>query len=142
MTFRMLVLRYSFFAIIATMANLASQRLVLAIDSSGRGYLFAVGSGTIVGLVIKYILDKRWIFYDQGTGYKAHSQKFGLYTGAGVVTTIIFWGTETLFWVLFGTTAMRELGAVVGLAIGYIVKYNLDRRYVFTEDQFERGDIR
>jgi hypothetical protein len=30
---------------------------------------------------------------------------------------------------------MRELGAVIGLAIGYVVKYNLDRRFVFTDAQ-------
>jgi hypothetical protein len=29
------------------------------------------------------------------------------------------------------TDAMREIGAVIGLAIGYFVKYNLDKRYVF-----------
>jgi hypothetical protein len=27
---------------------------------------------------------------------------------------------------------MRELGAVIGLTIGYVVKYELDRRFVFT----------
>jgi hypothetical protein len=27
---------------------------------------------------------------------------------------------------------MREAGAVLGLTVGYVVKYRLDRRYVFT----------
>ena len=30
---------------------------------------------------------------------------------------------------------MREAGAVLGLTVGYVVKYNLDRRYVFTDDR-------
>ncbi len=46
--------------------------------------------------------------------------------------TAIFWATETGFWLAFGTHAAREIGAVLGLAVGYVVKYQLDRRYVFT----------
>jgi putative flippase GtrA len=49
----------------------------------------------------------------------------------GLVTTAIFWGTETLFWWLWHTDAMRELGAVIGLTIGYVTKYQLDKRFVF-----------
>jgi putative flippase GtrA len=30
---------------------------------------------------------------------------------------------------------MRELGAILGLSVGYVVKYNLDRRFVFTDRQ-------
>jgi putative flippase GtrA len=48
-----------------------------------------------------------------------------------VITTLIFWGTETLFWLTWGTDLMRETGAVIGLAVGYVIKYNLDKRFVF-----------
>jgi len=96
-----------------------------------------VGAGTIVGLIIKYLLDKRWIFYDLATGVKNHSQQFALYTAMGLVTTAIFWGTETAFWMIWQTDLMRELGAVLGLSIGYVVKYNLDRRFVFTDRRLE-----
>ncbi|MEL7460363.1 MAG: GtrA family protein [Pseudomonadota bacterium] len=133
MSRRMLVLKYTVFAVIATIANLGVQRLVLARGDDAVMFALAVGAGTLVGLVIKYILDKRWIFYDLGTGVKAHGQKFSLYTAMGLITTAIFWGTETAFWMIWQTDAMRELGAVIGLGIGYIVKYNLDRRFVFTD---------
>ena len=92
-------------------------------------------AGTIVGLIIKYLLDKRWIFYDIGNGLRDHSQKFSLYTAMGIVTTAIFWGTETAFWLIWQTDLMREVGAILGLSVGYIVKYMLDRRYVFTDAQ-------
>ena len=88
--------------------------------------------GTLAGLVVKYVLDKRWIFDDRSTGLRAHGQRFGLYTIMGLVTTAIFWGTETAFWLTWRTDAMRELGAVLGLTVGYVVKYRLDRRFVFT----------
>jgi putative flippase GtrA len=45
---------------------------------------------------------------------------------------LIFWGTETVFWLTWKTDAMREIGAIIGLSIGYFVKYHLDKRYVFT----------
>ncbi|WP_372674938.1 GtrA family protein [Aquicoccus sp.] len=133
MTFRTLVLRYAAFAVIATVANLAAQRLVLQLGDTGGHFALAVGAGTIVGLVTKYLLDKRWIFLDVETGVKSHGRKFSLYTAMGVVTTAIFWGTETAFWLIWQTDLMRELGAVLGLSVGYVVKYNLDRRFVFTD---------
>lgn len=137
MTLRTLIWRYALFAVIATIANLGTQRIVLSAGDGAVIFAAAVGVGTLVGLVVKYILDKRWIFQDQSTGLKAHSQKFTLYTAMGLVTTAIFWGSETLFWVLWHTDIMREVGAILGLSIGYVVKYNLDRRFVFTDDTLE-----
>ena len=32
---------------------------------------------------------------------------------------------------LFRTEAMRYVGAVIGLSIGYVAKYRLDKRFVF-----------
>lgn len=135
MTLQTLILRYAAFAVVATIANLATQRLVLHFGETGGYFAAAVGAGTIVGLVIKYILDKRWIFYDVETGVKNHSRKFSLYTAMGLITTAIFWGTETAFWLIWQTDMMRELGAILGLSVGYVVKYNLDRRFVFTDRQ-------
>lgn len=135
MTLQTLILRYATFATIATVANLSTQRVVLQLGDTSTYFALAVGTGTIVGLIIKYLLDKRWIFYDQGTGLRDHGQKFSLYTAMGLVTTAIFWVMESTFWMFWQTDVMRELGAVIGLAIGYVVKYNLDRRFVFTDAQ-------
>ena len=128
-TLRVLIFRYASFAVIATLANLAAQRLALPLT----GFVIALGFGTIVGLGVKYVLDKRWIFYDLGSGVSDHAQKFGLYTLMGVFTTVIFWGTETAFWLIWQTDLMREAGAIIGLSIGYVIKYQLDRRFVFTD---------
>lgn len=139
MSLTTLVTRYAFFAVIATIANLAVQRLVLSGGDSTLMFMAAVGAGTIVGLIIKYVLDKRWIFMDTATGAAAHGKKFGLYTVMGLVTTAIFWGTETAFWFAWRTDLMREVGAIIGLSIGYVVKYNLDRRFVFTDAALTQG---
>ncbi len=137
MTLRTLVLRYALFAVVATIVNLGAQRLVLAYGDSTLFFMGAVALGTLAGLVVKYALDKRWIFYDVDTGVKAHGEKFSKYTAMGLITTAIFWGMETLFWYVWQTDMMRELGAVIGLSIGYVTKYHLDRRYVFTDNRLE-----
>lgn len=137
MTLYTLIFRYSVFAVVATMANLATQRVVLQFGDSDLFFAVAVGTGTVAGLVIKYLLDKRWIYYAVVVGVKNHSQTFTLYTAMGVITTAIFWGTETVFWLIWHTDTMREVGAILGLSIGYIVKYQLDRRFVFTDRQLQ-----
>lgn len=124
-------IRYAAFALVATLANLAMQRLVLSFGSGGWNFLAAMVLGTLVGLVIKYVLDKRCIFDDRSKGVKDNGLKFSLYSATGVLTTGLFWGTEALFWVVGQTQAWLETGAVIGLGAGYILKYRLDRRFVF-----------
>lgn len=133
MTGATLVLRYAGFAVLAVVANLAAQRLVLigADPVSPARFAAAMAVGTLVGLVVKYLLDKRWIFYDQTTGARAQGAQFLLYSLMGVLTTVIFWVSETAAWMIWGTDLAREIGAVLGLSVGYVTKYLLDRRYVF-----------
>jgi len=126
-----LILRYVAFAILATFANLGTQRLVLLSGDTQLVFALAVVVGTAAGLVVKYILDKRWIFADRTTGVREHGRKFSLYTAMGLITTAIFWASETAFWLIWITHEAREIGAVLGLAVGYVVKYQLDRRFVF-----------
>lgn len=128
-----LVLRYAAFAVLATLANLGAQRLVLVHGEGAVLFALAVLAGTAVGLVVKYLLDKRWIFYDSTRGASAQGRQFGLYTAMGLVTTAIFWATETAFWLAWQTHLAREIGAVLGLTVGYVVKYRLDRAYVFNQ---------
>ena len=135
MNIQTLVFRYVFFAVLATLANLTTQRGVLLLGDSSKLFALALVAGTVVGLVLKYILDKRWIFDDMSVGFKAHRKRFSLYTAMGLFTTAIFWSMETVFWLVWQTDAMRELGAMLGLSIGYVVKYKLDRRFVFTDTE-------
>ncbi len=133
MTRSSLVLRYTAFAIVAVIVNLAVQRVVLLGGDSAIWFTLALGAGTLAGLVVKYVLDKRWIFFDRTAGAGATGKQFGLYSLMGVATTVIFWATETGFWLVWGTDLAREVGAVIGLTIGYVTKYQLDRRFVFRE---------
>ena len=87
--------------------------------------------GTLAGLVAKYILDKKFIFYHIPTNKKDDAKKFTLYSLMGVFTTSIFWGTEIAFDTFSQGPNSKYLGAVIGLSIGYIIKYFLDKKYVF-----------
>lgn len=132
-----LVFRYILFAAIATFANLGAQRLILNDTTDPTSLALAILAGTVVGLVVKYMLDKRWIFLDHSTGMRSHSLRFSLYSLNGVFTTAIFWLSEIGFWYVWHSDMMRETGAVIGLTIGYIMKYQLDRRFVFTSGSEE-----
>jgi hypothetical protein len=52
-TLQTLILRYEAFAVIATVANLATQRVVI---------------GLTIGYVVKYNLDQRFVFTDRQLG--------------------------------------------------------------------------
>jgi putative flippase GtrA len=132
MTLHKLVFRYMLFALLATLANLLAQRAVLSLDDTGSRFMEAVAIGTLTGLILKYILDKIWIFKDFNSGLKEHGRKVIFYMGTGIVTTALFWFVEAAFWLIWQTDLMREIGAVFGLSFGYVIKYRLDRRYVFT----------
>lgn len=139
MTAAEILVRYTTFTIVAMALNLATQRVVLwllnGLVALVVALVVAIAMGTIVGLIVKYLLDKRWIFADASTGLATHTKKFGLYTLFGGLTTAIFWGSEAGFWIIYRTDIMREIGAIIGLTTGYVLKYQLDKRYVFRRSQ-------
>lgn len=126
-----LEVKYMVFAVIATVVNIASQDLSFRIYSGDNGVLFSVIVGTAVGLIVKYILDKKYIFFFQVKNVSHDTQVFFLYTIMGLFTTVIFWGFEFFFDYVFMVKEMRYLGGVIGLLIGYYIKYQLDKRFVF-----------
>jgi len=127
----MLAIKYTLFAVISTLINLLLQYLsLLAYSGSGSLYI-AMFFGTIAGLATKYFLDKNYIFYHVPTDRKDDTRKFVVYSFMGGYTTILFWGTELLFDALLQSSYAKYLGAVIGLTMGYLIKYFLDKKYVF-----------
>jgi len=126
-----LAITYTVFAIIATIANIAAQDMTIRIYAGVYSITLSVVAGTAVGLVFKYILDKRYIFRFQTRNMTNNSKIFVLYTLMGIITTMIFWFFEFGFNHYFQTKQMRYFGGIIGLAIGYIIKYRLDKRFVF-----------
>ncbi len=127
----MLAIKYSIFAAISTLVNLLFQYLSFLVYSGLASLYAAMFVGTLAGLVAKYILDKKFIFYHTPKDKRDDAKKFVLYSLMGVFTTIIFWGTEITFDMLSQDPNAKYLGAVIGLSIGYVIKYFLDKKYVF-----------
>ena len=126
-----LTIKYVIFALIATAVNIGAQDIVIRNYIGAFDVLISVVVGTGVGLVVKYILDKRYIFRFRARDAAHDGKTFVLYTLMGLATTLIFWGFEFGFDHIFETKEMRYLGGIIGLAIGYLTKYHLDKRYVF-----------
>jgi len=127
----MIIVKYIIFAAISTIVNLLFQYLSLLAYSDLASLYVAMFFGTLAGLVTKYLLDKKYIFYHTPKNKKDDAKKFMLYSLMGIFTTTIFWGTEVTFDTLSQDPNAKYLGAVIGLSIGYVIKYLLDKKYVF-----------
>jgi putative flippase GtrA len=126
-----LALTYALLAAIATAFNIGAQDIAIRLYSGPFGVTISLVFGTGVGLIVKYLLDKRFIFRFKARDLAHDGRTFILYAFMGVFTTLIFWGVEFLFDHLFQTKELRYVGGVIGLAIGYVTKYQLDKKYVF-----------
>jgi len=122
---------YTLFAALATLVNIGMQDLCLRLNFGSHTMTLSVLAGTGTGLVAKYILDKRYIFRFTTKGVAQDGMLFVLYTFMGIITTGIFWAFEFGFEALFHDKWLRYLGGCIGLTIGYITKYHLDKRLVF-----------
>jgi putative flippase GtrA len=131
MTRSHIALRYTCFAVVATFVNLATQWITFHVYRGVGELVIGIMAGTASGLISKYLLDKFWIFDDRSLQITDNLHKFFLYTVTGALTTSLFWGFETTFALLDDRQSMRYLGALIGLAIGYFVKFHLDKRLVF-----------
>jgi len=129
----MIAIRYAAFAVFATLLNLLLQFLSLLVYTGMASLYVAMAAGTVAGLITKYILDKKFIFYHKTESKKSDVVKFFFYSLTGVFTTFIFWGTEILFDAMLESEIAKYVGAVIGLAIGYVIKYYLDKTFVFRE---------
>jgi putative flippase GtrA len=126
-----ITLRYGAGAALATLVNLGTQSLSFHLYRGPGELMLGIMCGTVTGLIGKYLFDKFWIFFDPSLELAENIQKFAIYCATGAFTTAIFWGTEATAALLSDGKAMRYVGALIGLSIGYFLKFHLDRRFVF-----------
>ena len=131
----MIIIKCVLSAVISIVVNILFQHfffLICSVDNNISLYL-AMATGTLAGLLVKYILDKHFIFHCVLPDRSDNVRKFVRYSLMGVVTTAVFWGTETLFHYLSDAKEAKYIGGAIGLTIGYTVKYQLDKRFVFVQ---------
>ena len=122
---------YTLFAVFSITINIGSQMLS---TWAYKGVYFvdiSILVGTAAGLPLRYFLEKRYIFNFKSQNLKHDGSLFIFYSALGVITTLIFWGTEYAFHLLYNTDFMRYVGGILGLSFGFYVKYQLDKKYVF-----------
>ena len=128
---------YTLFAVVSTAINIGSQMLSIWVYEGPFSVEISILFGTVMGLPLRYFLEKRYIFNFTSKNLVHDGKLFIFYSAMGVITTLIFWGTEYAFHLIYGTDFMRYLGGVIGLSIGFYVKYQLDKKYVFVNSSNE-----
>jgi putative flippase GtrA len=122
---------YALFAALSSAINIGVQMLSIRAYSGPYGVELSILAGTAAGLPLRYLLEKRYIFAFRSRNIVHDGQLFVLYSFLGVFTTALFWSVEYGFHLLFDTAAARYAGGALGLALGFYVKYRLDKKYVF-----------
>ena len=128
---------YTLFAVLSTAINIGSQMLSIWIYKGLLSVEISILVGTVMGLPLRYFLQKRYIFNFTSKNLVHDGKLFVFYSAMGVITTLIFWGTEYAFHLIYDTDFMRYLGGIIGLSIGFYVKYQLDKKYVFVNSANE-----
>jgi len=126
-----LVILYMAFAAISIAVNIGAQAAAIYVYTGPFSIAISMLIGTAVGLVTKYVLDKKFIFLYASESANQEARIFLLYSVMGLATTAVFWATEYAFELAFDSDSMRYVGGVIGLIAGYIIKYHLDKRLVF-----------
>jgi len=128
---------YTLFAVLSTAINIGSQMISIWIYKGPLSVEISILVGTAMGLPLRYFLEKRYIFNFTSKNLVHDGKLFVFYSAMGVITTLIFWGTEYAFHLIYDTDVMRYFGGVIGLSIGFYVKYQLDKKYVFVNSSNE-----
>ncbi|MDB9998286.1 GtrA family protein [Alphaproteobacteria bacterium] len=128
---------YTLFAVLSTAINIGSQMVSIWAYKGPLYVEISILVGTAMGLPLRYFLEKRYIFAFTSRNLAHDGKLFIFYSAMGVITTLIFWSTEYAFHLIYDTDFMRYVGGVVGLAIGFYVKYQLDKKYVFVNSSSE-----
>lgn len=139
---------YMIFAAISIILNIGSQYILRVILQSliprfanekllsfEYWFLISLGFGTVIGFLFKFVVDKFVVFEEKLTDDKMAdlqrtTKQITLYFSFAIFTTMIFWGFEFSFKIAF-TGNWYLVGGLIGLIIGYTVKFLLDRRFVF-----------
>ena len=122
---------YTLFAVFSTAINIGSQMVSIWVYKGPFTVEISILVGTAMGLPLRYLLEKKFIFAFTSKNLVHDGKLFFFYSAMGIITTLIFWSTEYAFYLIYKTDLMRYIGGIFGLAICFFVKYQLDKKYVF-----------
>jgi len=124
-----MVSRYFCVASSSIVLNILIQFLSVQIY---RGIFFielSIIIATLLTMPTRYFIEKNYVFY--GLQKSSDSLSFSMYTFSAIVSTIIFWSIEYSFHLIYYSDLLRYLGGILGLSIGFIIKFFIDKLYIF-----------
>jgi len=118
----LIAIKYSIYFVIAILINLLFQYLLdLFLKGVFQVYI-SIAAGIKAGLFIKYFRDKKYIFSFQIITFKTDFLMFVLFSVMGIATTIIFWGTELVFFFYLSFCSAKHIGGLPGFSVAYYIK--------------------
>lgn len=123
--------KYTAFAVLAITLNISVQMIVFHFYKGPFELFVGLACGTAAGMLVKFTLDKKYIFKYKAPDTGKNIITFIMYCLMGLITTCIFWSMEILFDYIFNNEPGRLTGGFFGLVFGYTAKYFLDRKFVF-----------
>lgn len=123
---------YVLFAGAAVGLNVLVQRLVFAVYHGPQTIVVAMVVGAGVALTAKYFLDRKWVL---GVRHAADEEEIIKYAMAGATITLVFFAFQYTIWIFYQTDLARDIGIVLGMAVGYLIKFLIDRKFVFVESR-------
>ena len=112
---------YFLFALLASFINIIGQHIFLTFN---KNLFLAVIVGSGAGLVFKYVLDNNFVFDGK---QPINIKTFFIYAFVGACITPIIWIVEVIFLNIFRTVFIRDVGALLGIALAYYLKYEMDK---------------
>ena len=122
---------YICFAVLSSLINVLSQSAVMAWVSLEQAYFLALFTGTAAGWITKYTLDKKCVFDHKTNSHTELAGNMATHASVGVGTTLLFWAIESVFHFYVSIPGAMYIGAALGLAICYTIRYQIDRLVVF-----------
>lgn len=134
-----MLIRYLTFAAIAIALNMlvfsASKWVLEHIFTDETFFVYIKYFSKLVGIasgfVLKYVLDKKYVFDDSSENIKEEAKKIGIYGLFSVFTTLWLFVISESFERLVEMQYEVHIGWLLGLVTGYLIKYYLDKKFVF-----------
>ena len=130
-TFNLIAL-YAIVAGVTIALNVLFQRIVFRLYDGPNAIFYAMIGGALVALIVKYFLDRIFIFSVK-SGPQA--SEFLRYAFTGGLITLVYFIVEHMIWNTFQTEFARDVGIVLGMTAGYGLKFLIDRDFVFRARQ-------
>lgn len=131
-----LATRYAAFALFSTAVNWAMQLAILRTIPGRFSIYAALFVGTGAGFVVKYLLDKNYIFQHASANRTQEAWVLALYLGTSIVMTAFYLVSQAVIFFVYGEGVVYYASGTAVLLLGYAIKFALDGRFVFGTTAF------